>query len=236
MDKRFPLTASLFLAVVLLSTAAAHAASVGAVLEKARELTASGQPDQAVEALREAQVDHPDAAELNYALGEALYAGATARAEADPAAAREMYAEAERMFGAAEAAAPPEWKPRAAFARAAATARAALAHPTEKDQHQEAVAALRGAIAAFDRFREAHPDHPGAQTNLDHLRLRLKELLQNPPEKQEGEEQQPPPENQEQPPRAYFLNVGTQWPGARVESEGNAARLVVPEKAEESPK
>ena len=62
------------------------------------------------------------------------------------------------------------------------------------------------------------------------------ELLQNPPEKEEGQEQQPPPEDQKQPPRAYFLNIDTQWPGARVESEGNAARLVVPEKAEEGQK
>lgn len=234
MDKRFPLT--VFILSTLVFAAAAHAAGVGAILKEARELTVSGQPDKAVEALREAQVDHPDAAELNYALGEALYAAAATRAEADPAAAREMYAEAERMFGVAEAAAPPEWKPRAAFARAAALARAALAHPAEKEQHQEAVAALRGAITAFDKFLEEHPDHPGAQTNLDHLRLRLKELLQNPPEKQEGQEQQPPPEDQKQPPRAYFLNIDTQWPGARVESEGNAARLVVPEKAEEGRK
>jgi hypothetical protein len=83
-------------------SAAAHAAGVGAVLKKAQELTVSGQPDQAVEALREVQVDHPDAVELKYALGEALYAAGTARAEADPAAARELYAEAERMFGAAD--------------------------------------------------------------------------------------------------------------------------------------
>jgi len=234
MDKRFPLAVFILCALVL--AAAAHAAGVGTVLKKAQELTVSGQPDQAVEALREAQVDHPDAPELNYALGEALYAAAAARAEADPAAALEMYAEAERMFGVAESAAPPEWKPRAAFARAAALARAALAHPAEKEQHQEAVAALRGAITAFDKFLEEHPDHPGAQTNLDHLRLRLKELLQNPPEKQEGQEQQPPPEDQKQPPRAYFLNIDTKWPGARVESEGNAARLVVPEKAGEDEK
>ena len=234
MHRRVPTGICALLAALAVS-AAAHAAGVGAVLENARELTVSGQPDQAVEALREAQVDHPDAVELKYALGEALYAAGTARAEADPAAAREMYAEAERMFGAAESAADPAWKPRAAFARAAALARAALAHPAEKEQHQEAVAALRGAIAAFDKFLEEHPEHPGAQTNLDHLRLRLKELLQKPPEKQDGQQQQPP-ENQDQQPRSYFLNVGTQWPGARVESEGNAARLVVPEPAEEKPK
>ncbi|HQL93193.1 MAG TPA: hypothetical protein PL005_00860, partial [Candidatus Hydrogenedentes bacterium] len=77
MRRRVPTGICALLAALAVS-AAAHAAGVGAVLKKAQELTVSGQPDQAVEALREAQVDHPDAVELKYALGEALYAAGTA--------------------------------------------------------------------------------------------------------------------------------------------------------------
>ncbi|MBW7865642.1 MAG: hypothetical protein H3C30_14675 [Candidatus Hydrogenedentes bacterium] len=220
------LVAALF--AMLLCPATTHALGLNAAMKKAQAHVDSGEPDKAAEILRELQVDHPDSPMVAYALGSALYASAKRLAALEtPDTAIEAYAEAERHFARAAQDTQPDRKREAEFARITAKTGAALLISPE-ERYEDALRALRETVAAHEQFLREHPGHAGAENNLDLLRLKLKELLQHSPEQQEQEKQDQPPDDNKQP-MDFFLNVGTDLPGATVESEGNTARLVVPE-------
>lgn len=213
---------------MLLCPDTAHALGLNAAMNKARAHADSGEPEKAVEILRELQVDYPDSHMVAYALGSALYESAKRLAALEtPEAALEAYAEAERHFSRAAQDGRPDRKREAEFARLAAKAGSALLISPE-ERYEDAVRVLREMVAAHEQFLRECPGHSGAEKNLDFLRLKLKELLQHSPEQQEQEKQDQPPDNNRQP-MDFFLNLGTELPGATVESEGNTARLVVPE-------
>ena len=227
-------SALLFLILTAAATAcfSAVAAEPGfsASLAQAQGHMDSGEYDRAFELLRKLQVDHPDSGLVGYGLGKALYARAQHQETLGAKdAALASFAEAEAAFGRAASDKDARVALEAAFAGLNAGARKAMLIPADQ-KYGEAVSGLRAAVAGYEQFLREHPGHGGAQKNLDHCRLKLKALLQNPPsgEQKEDEKQKPPEDNQKQP-VVFFMNAGTEIPKARARAEGNQLELVVPE-------
>jgi tetratricopeptide (TPR) repeat protein len=222
------------LAVMLCGSAVARV-SFSESLANARDHLKSGDFDKAIEIFHELQVDHPDSAVVAYGIGKALYARAEhqeqlgAKDEASAA-----YKEAETAFARVPGAKDSKIALESGFARLNAAARSALLIPPDQ-KYDDAVKALRGAVAAYEQFLREHPAHEGAQKNLDHVRLELKKLLQNPQQQQNKQDDKKQPPDDKKQPMIYFQGASTDIPNARPVAKDNQLELVMPGKGEARP-
>jgi tetratricopeptide (TPR) repeat protein len=217
------------------SLAAASGPSFAELLTIAQGHLDSGEYDKALEILHELQVDHPDSGIVAYGIGKALYSRGqhqeTLGAKEEAAA---SYGEAESAFSRLSDANDAKTAVESAFGRLNAAARKAMLIPPDQ-KYDEAVSALRASVAGYEQFLREHPDHDGARRNADNIRLKLKQLLQNPQQQQkEKDEKKQPPEDKKQP-VVYFLSAGTEIPKAQAKAEGNQLQLVVPDTEEAKP-
>ena len=190
----------------------------------------AGEYDRALEVLHKLQVDHPDAPLVGYGLGQALYAKGQHQetlGAVDEAAS--SFAEAQAAFNRVVADRESAVALEAAFAALNAGARRALVIPADQ-KYGEAVSSLRGAVAGYTQFLREHPGHAGAQKNLDHCQIKLKELLQNPKQgDQKQDEKKDDQKDDQKQPVVYFMNAGTEIPKARAKADGNQLELVLPD-------
>jgi tetratricopeptide (TPR) repeat protein len=221
--------------IILTGHASAARMSFSEAVTAAQERLNSGEFDKALEILHELQVDHPDSGIVAYGIGKALYSRAqhqeTLGAKDEAAA---SYGEAETVFSKISGEKDAKIAVESAFGRINAAARKALLVPADQ-KYEEAVTALRGAIVGYEQFLREHPGHAGAQKNLDHVRLKLKELQQNPQQPKKEDDKQKPPEDNKKQPMVYFLSAGTEIPKAQAKAEGNQLELVVPGGGEAKP-
>lgn len=221
----------LSLACLLLAGASAHADAFHDRLSAANALINQGLFDQAVTAIEELKVDYPDRPVLDYALGTAMYQRAEGlNAAGKPGEALGAFKDAETRFTGISTHADTEVAFAAAFARANAITQQAKMTAASPDKYKEGVAALRNAEQAFVEVLKRDPDHQAAQRNLDHVRLMLKKLLQNPPEKPEQNEEEEEQEQEEPPPPqprvvSIFSGASTELPNASAIHEGNTVIL-----------
>jgi len=216
--------------LILLASGAAHAASFNDRLAEANSLLSSGRYDEAVAILDELKVDYPERPAIDYALGAAQYQRAEGlNAAGKPGEALAAYQDAENRFAGISTHADEEVAVAAAFARANAMAQQAKMTAASPDKYKEGVAALRKAEQAYVELIKRAPGHAAAQRNLDHIRLTLKRMLQNPPQnpeqpEQEEQEQQQPPQPQ---PRVFsvFRGATTELPNATATFDGNTVIL-----------
>jgi tetratricopeptide (TPR) repeat protein len=205
------------LTAALLAGGGAAAAVPDRALRAAEEAARAGNHDAAVEQYRALQVDYPDDPRVLFGLGCAHYRKAESLPEGvDPAQRAGIYQEAQAVFDRLLGAADPAVRADAGFNRGNCVAqRAALVPDTS---FKEKVQALRQAVAAYEAVLREHPDHAQTRQNLDHVRYRLRSLLQNPPDGEDAEQQpqeEPPPPQQQQVFR-FFQQAYTELPGARA--------------------
>ena len=184
----------------------------------------------ALQAYQDLLADYPDAAEVSFGAACAWYRIAEqALAAAQAESAVQGFEEARAAFDPLRQSRDARIRREAAFNAANSVAQTALI-AEQAAQPQEAVAALRKAAAAYESVLREHPGHAGAQQNLDHVRYRLKLLLQQPKQEQEQQQQEQPP--QEQPELfSVFLEAETELHGACVEIHPDGAMVeLVPEK------
>ena len=205
----------------------ASAAPVEAIRD-AQQLMEQGAPQEALDALKELQVDYPESPEVRFGIGCAWFLlGEAAVASGNLEEAQKAYQESRTAFDALLHDPNAGIAREAAYNRANCTLRVAAAIDATQ-QYGEAVAAWRLAVEAFENGLEQYPEHEGMAANLAYARYQLKQLLQNPPPEQEQQDQQ-----QDQPPPAVmslFNKVGTGIPGAKARSEENTAVLELPDK------
>lgn len=210
---------------VLIAAISLHAAAEprGARLQHAHDLLKSGQHKAALEAYQELQVDAPDAPVLRYGIATAHYRIGEAQAsEGAPQPARAAFEQAAELYASLRAGDDAAFEAAAWFGEANARTSLALTQ-LEQLPYPEAVGALRTAAEEYEALLARHPEFEKARQNLDHVRYRLKLLLQNPPES----EQQPEPP--QQPPAMFigFTQAETELPRTQavIEAEGAAVRL-----------
>lgn len=215
--------------LILVAGGAAHAASFNDRLAEANSLLSNGRYDEAVAMLGDLKVDYPDRPSVDYALGAAQYQRAEGlNAAGKPGEALAAYQDAETRFAGISAHADEEVAVAAAFARANAIAQQAKMTAASPDKYKEGVAALRKAEQAYVELLKRAPGHAAAQHNLDHIRLLLKRMLQNPPQNPEQPEQE---EREQQPPQpqprvfSVFRGAATELPNATATFEGNTVML-----------
>ncbi len=198
-------------------------------LNAAKEQLSQGLFDDAVKGLDEMKVDFPDQPVLDYALGTAQYQRAEGlNAAGKPDEALGAFKDAETRFGGISQHANEKVALAATFGRANAMAQQAKMSATPEKQ-QEAIEALRNAEAAYVDLLKRDPAYPGAQQNLDHIRLVLKQMLQQPSQPQPPQEEQQ--EQQKQPPQkqpklvSVFRGASTELPGATATADGATVTL-----------
>ncbi len=235
-DKRtFNLITALLIACTALSLSSTALSAVPfQALRAGQDLLEQGDAAKALEHFQELQVDYPDVGEVRFGLGCAWYMKAEQQLETGAVPeALASYAEARTAFDALLSNDNALVAREAAFNRANCLAReAAAVNPSE---YEEAKAALRRAVEAYETGLERYPDHAGMKQNLEHLRFLLKQLLQNPPEQEPQNEEKEPPD---QPPPSIlsrFGAVSTQLPGAQTKQEDNTAILIMPDASEARP-
>jgi tetratricopeptide (TPR) repeat protein len=219
----------LLVALLATSVAPAWADAFHTRLREVNVLLEQGLFDEATKALDEMKVDYPDRPVLDYALGSAQYQRAEGLSAAGkPAEALSAYKDAETRFSGISPQADAKIALAAAFGRANAMAQQAKM-AASPDKYKEAITALRNTEAAYQDVIKRDPAYPGAQQNLDHIRLMLKQMLQNPPQSQENGEQQQPPEDQKKQPKPKLISVfrgaTTQLPGATAVADGATVTL-----------
>lgn len=212
------------------------AASIQQELDRARALLDAGDAAGAEQLYRELQVEAPESDLVVFGLGCAQYLSGEQHAAAQsPDLAFKSFDAARDSFNRVITSQNTRLRESAVYNHANCLAQQAkLIDPTQ--QYEEAVAALRQTVAAYEAILRDYPGHPETQQNLDHTRLLLKTLLQQPPEKQEQEDQeqqQPPPE---QPPQVFslFTEAATELPGARAIAVDNTARVLTLPQPEET--
>jgi len=205
----------LFLIMAMLPGYAFAAESLRSRLERAKAAYESGQAEEAIQQLRDLQVENPDDPDVQYALGCALYV--QAKQASDASARTQTLNEALQCFEKAATQSPnPAQRKKAAFNKALCLAREAEAIDRNA-QYEQAVAAYRESVEAFAQVVSQHPDFAEAEHNLAALRFSLKQLLQNPPKPPETPPQSPPPPSSQQSElHSRFLNPETEVPQAEV--------------------
>lgn len=225
-----PMKQVLFVAALMLLSAPAWADAFHTRLQEANAFLQQGLFDEATKALEEMKVDYPDRPVLDYALGTAQYQrGEGLNAAGKPAEALSAYKDAETRFSGISTQADPKVGLAAAFGRANAMAQQAKM-AASPDKYKEAITALRNTEAAYLEVIKRDPGYPGAQQNLDHIRLMLKQMLQNPPPSQPNDQQQEQqPEDKKKQPQPKLISVfrgaTTQLPGATAVAEGATVTL-----------
>lgn len=203
-------------AACALIAASAWAKAPERALRAAEDLARQGDLAGAVEAYRGLQVDHPDDARVLFGLGAAHYRHAESLGDgAAPDQRAALYLEAQSVFERLLGAGDLRLRADAAFNRGNCFARRAGLIPDA--QRKEKAQALRQAAAAYEEVLREHPGHAGAAQNLDHVRYRLRTLLQQdepPPQDQQPEGTPPPPQPQQV--FRYFRQAHTEIPGARA--------------------
>ena len=228
--------ARLITPILILTALPGFGAGIEKTVHEANGLLEKGDADAALSLLKESQVDYPDAAELRFAIACAQYVRGEKLLESGAAEeAKNAFGEARSLFDTLSGNDNPQVSREAVFNGANTIAREALA-VAESGDLAAAVTALRGAVSAYEAGLTRHPDHTGMRQNLDHVQLKLKELLQQSQQEQEQQqqEQQRPPE---QPPQviSLFGQASTELPGAQARVEENTAYLVPPEEQEQQP-
>ena len=212
----------------LITGTVAYAAPVDTIRD-AQHLMEQGAAQEALDTLKELQVDYPESPEVRFGIGCAWFMLAEAATTAgNVEEAKKAYQESRTAFDALIHNENTGIAREAMYNRANCTLREAATIDTAQ-QYADAVAALRRAVEAYESGLEQYPEHEGMHANLEHARFQLKQLLQNPPPEQEQQDQQPP---EEEPPAvmSLFGQVNTSIPGAEAKSEDNTAILVLPEK------
>lgn len=214
--------------LAVLSGAAAFAAGLHDAMNDALQELEAGDVDSALTRLRELQVDYPEAAELRFALGyvRALQAERHAQngeEEAQKAAVDEALSLFDGLLYASDDAIARE----ATYNRATLLAQDALRRDPAAD-YTAALKELGRALHAFEEGAERFPDSKRIFQNLEHLRLKYKELLQQEPEEEEEEQQQEQPEEDQPPILSRFGQATTDIPGARAEMSENTVHLIAP--------
>ena len=159
-------------------------------LRHGNALLRSGDAEGAIALYRELQVENPASEILNFALGCAQYEAAEqhldvkndAEAEAALLAARDA-------FDRAQVGDDPALRRDAAYNRANAVARLAMLHDDAEDFAQT-VQRYEESIKTYEEVLRRYPELDGARQNLDHMRYRLKKMLQNPPPPPESDQSQ----------------------------------------------
>ncbi len=214
----------------MLLSVPATAESFRARLDAAAAQLQRGDAAGALQAYQDLLVDYPDAAEVAFGAACARYRIAEqALAAAQAEGAVQGFEEARAAFDPLRQSRDARIRREAAFNAANSVAQTALV-AEQAAPPQEAVAALREAAAAYEAVLREHPDHAGAQQNLDHVRYRLKLLLQQPKQEQEQQQQEQPPQEQ---PKLFsvFLDARTELDDARAEIHPDEAMVeLVPEK------
>lgn len=224
------------LSVLFLAALPCFGAGIEKTVQEANGLLEKGDADAALNLLKESQVDYPDAAELRFGIACAQYARGEKLLESGAAEeAKAAFGEARSLFNTLSANDNPQISREAVYNGANTVAREALA-VAETGDHAAAVTALRGAVSAYEAGLARYPDHAGMRQNLDHVQLKLKELLQKPQQEEEQQqpEQQKPPEQSPQV-VSLFGQASTELPGAQARVEENTAYLVPPKKQEPQP-
>ncbi len=199
-------------------------------IRNAQQLMEKGSPQEALDALKELQVDHPESPEVRFGIGCAWFMLAeTAAAAGNMEEAKKDYQEARTAFDALLHDENVTIAREAMYNRANCTLREAATIDATQ-QYADAVAALRRAVEAYEAGVKQYPDHEGMRTNLAHARFQLKQLLQNPPPEQEQQDKQPPEEQPPIPDSTFIDNPTTDISGAHVKPDGNTAILVLPDK------
>ena len=227
--------ARLIAPILILTALPGFGAGIEKTVHEANGLLEKGDADAALSLLKESQVDYPDAAELRFAIACAQYVRGEKFLQSGAAEeAKNAFGEARSLFNTLSGNDDPQISREAVFNGANTVAREALAVAESGDQ-AAAVTALRSAASAYEAGLARYPDHTGMRQNLDHVQLKLKELLQqSQQEEDQQEKQQQPPE---QPPQviSLFGQASTELPGAQARVEENTAYLVPPEKQEPQP-
>jgi tetratricopeptide (TPR) repeat protein len=229
-DKRYQISGVLCV-VFLLMTGIAQAAGLQDAIREAMNHLDTGDADGALAQLQELQVEHPQSSELRFALGYAWAVQAQRLAQSgDAEKQKSAVAEALAFFDGLLYDPQKNIAQEAAFNRATLLAQEAMRLDPAAD-FKAAVAALQRAVAAFEEAAKRYPDSSKIYRNLEHLRLKLKELLKQQPDEEQQEEEKP--EKEEQPPiLSRFGQASTDIPGARAEMTDNTVQLITPEAKE----
>ena len=218
---------------MLIGVGFAHGADGTQTVQSATRLLNQGDADGALKLLREAQVDHPESAELQFGTACAFYAKATAFSESGAVEeAATAYEEARSRFSNLSTSKNIRIAEEAAFNAANVTAKQALDLAASPTNRNEAIAALRNAVSRYEAALKHFPNHSGLRQNLDHTQLKLKELLQTADEEQQEQEQEQPPQDDTPKLLSRFGQAVTELPGASVKVDGNTATLITPKSQE----
>lgn len=191
---------SLGLIVLFLAAGSAYGESFAARVNQGTELLRKGDVEGALKTYRDMQVESPESPELYYNIGCAQYESAMKDIQSEtPDLAFESLKQAEASFDKVATARDPELRMSAAYNRANCAAQLAK-QSVAAGKTKEAPALFESAVKAYEDVLKRYPDHPGAKTNLDHMRFLLKKMLQNPPppQEQQGEMQDEKKDQQKQ--------------------------------------
>jgi len=172
-------------------------------LRHGNALLRSGDAEEAIALYRELQVENPASEILNFALGCAQYEAAEQHLDVkDDAEAEAALLAARDAFDRAQVGDDPALRRDAAYNRANAVARLAMLQDDAEDFAQT-VQRYEESIKTYEEVLRRYPELDGARQNLDHMRYRLKKMLQNPPpppesDQSEQQDQQEESEQQEQ--------------------------------------
>lgn len=222
----------ILLAWLVIASLPAGAASLHQGIQAAMERLESGAVEEAITELRELQVEYPEAPELRFALGYAQAVDAevqaqSGNAEKQKAAVKEALAFFDGLLHHAE----KEIAREASYNRATLLAQEALRLDPAQD-YSAALNAVSRAVTTFEDAAEAYPDSSRIFQNLEYMRLKYKELLQQQPEEEEQQEQ-PQPDEDTPPVLSRFGQATTDLPGARAEVSENTVQLITPTDGEE---
>ncbi len=211
----------------------AHAASFAERMRQAEAQLRAGNGARALEMQRQLLVDYPDAEAVQLGLACAQYAIAERQLRAgDKENAAKAIDRARQGFAALADSAVPAAKKAATYNLANSRAQLALLDApapgvsASRETYVASVNSLREVVAAFEGFLEEYPHHARAQQSLDHVRLRLKELVRNMPENQPQDE----PEDEQDRQTSRFTDARSTMPGMStpIGPKGEVVRLVWP--------
>jgi outer membrane biosynthesis protein TonB len=190
-------------ALLLVAVNALAAESFNSRLRQGHALLQQGDPDGALTQYRDLQTEDPESDVLYYSIGCAqCEEGMQAVQQKAPQDALASLETAKASFEKVLTARDPEIRKNAAFNHANTVAQIAM-QSAAAQKYEETTKAFEESVKEYEAFLKQHPDHEGAQKNLDHMRYLLKSMLQNPrpPQQQQGQGQPQDQNKQGQPPQ-----------------------------------